>query len=103
MTETYRPVAEVFPPGEFINDELQARGWTQTDLARILGRPLQTVNAIINGKKAITSQTAWELGAAFGTSPEFWMNLETAYRMAQVREVDPGIAERARACSSRRS
>lgn len=103
MTERHRPVAEVFPPGDFISDELHARAWTQADLARILGRPLQTVNAIINGKKAVTPQTAWELGAAFGTSPEFWMNLEMSYRMAQVREVDPGIAERARARSGHRS
>jgi addiction module HigA family antidote len=89
--------AEVFPPGEFIREELEARGKTQGDLARVLGRPLQTVNQIINGRKAVTPQTAIELAHAFGTSPELWLNLESAYRLALARnKVDPGIARRAR-------
>lgn len=49
-----RSVASVFPPGDFIREELEARGWTQRDLAEILGRPIQAVNAIVNGKKEIT-------------------------------------------------
>ncbi|MCI0333556.1 MAG: helix-turn-helix domain-containing protein, partial [Planctomycetes bacterium] len=61
---------EFFPPGEFIRDELEARNWTQEDLAEILGRPLRSVNQIIAGKKAVTPQTAQELAAAFGTTPE---------------------------------
>ena len=64
-------------------------------LATILGRPLQTVNQIINGKKAITAQTAAELAAAFGTSAEYWLNLETAWQLAQVAPPDPAIAKRA--------
>lgn len=89
-------VAEVFPVGEFIREELEARGWTQKDLAEILGRPLQTVNQIVNGKKLVTPQTAVELSKAFGTSAELWLNLETAYRLSQVRTVDADIARRAR-------
>ena len=58
-------VAEVFPPGEFIREELEARGWTQGDLCNILRRPLQTINEIINGKKEITPDTAIALGEAF--------------------------------------
>src|SRR5215210_7162657 len=89
---------EVFPPGDFIRAELAARGKTQADLARVLGRPLQTVNQIINGRKAITPQTALELSQAFGTSPELWLNLEAAYRLAHARlKVDPAIGRRARA------
>ena len=80
-----RSVARVFPPGDFIREELEARGWTQRDLAEILGRPVQAVNAIVNGKKEITPETAIALGAAFQTSPEFWLNLESAYRLASVR------------------
>jgi HTH-type transcriptional regulator / antitoxin HigA len=90
-----RPVAQVFPPGEFIREELEARGWTQRDLAEVLGRPLQTVNAIINGKKEITPRMAVELAAAFGTSPELWMNWETAYRLALAGPPDPAITARA--------
>ena len=91
-----RDVAETFPPGEFIREELEARRWTQTDLAEILGRPLQMVNQMVNGKKRLTSQTAVELGQAFGTSPELWLNLENAYRLSLVRNVDTSIARRAR-------
>lgn len=94
-TRPRRP-AEVFPPGEFIREELEARGWTQGRLAEILGRPLQAVNAIINGKKEITARTAVELAAAFGTSPEFWLNLESAYRLSLAEPADPSIAARAR-------
>jgi HTH-type transcriptional regulator / antitoxin HigA len=72
---------DLFPPGEYIRDELEARGWTQEDLAEILCRPLRTVNQIILGKVAITAQTAQALGAAFGTSAELWANLEGVYRI----------------------
>ena len=88
--------AAVFPPGDFIREELSARGWTQADLARVLGRPLQSVNQIVNGRKRITEQTAAELAEAFGTSAELWLNLETAYRLSRVKPVDPDIARRAK-------
>lgn len=78
-----RPVAEVFPPGEFILEELEARGWSQTRLAKLLGRPVQTINMIVRGKKEITATTAIQLAEAFGTTPELWMNLETAYQLAR--------------------
>src|SRR5713226_10705368 len=73
--------AEVFPPGEFLREELETRGWTQADLAELMGRPLRSINEIINGKKAITAETAIGLGDAFGTSAEYWMNLESLYRL----------------------
>jgi HTH-type transcriptional regulator/antitoxin HigA len=87
---------EIFPPGEFIREELEARGWSQGDFARILGRPLQTVNQIINGKKAITAQTAKEIGLAFDTGPEVWMNLEVAWQLYRSPEADRSIVIRAR-------
>ncbi|CAN5473511.1 HigA family addiction module antitoxin [soil metagenome] len=96
MRKSSKP-AEVFPPGDFIREELQARKWTQGDLARILGRPLQTVNQIINGNKRITAETAKELGMAFGTGPELWLNLENAYRLSIAPEPDQAIATRAMA------
>lgn len=74
-----RVPAEVFPPGEFIRDELEARGWTQQDLADILGRPLKAVSEILAGKRAVTADTAKGLGEAFEVDPQFWMNLESAY------------------------
>lgn len=89
--------AGVLPPGEFIREELEARGWSQSGFAKILGRPLQAVNEIINGRKRITAETAKEIAAAFGTSPELWLNLENAYRLAQTAEPDPAIKKRAAA------
>ncbi len=88
--------AEVFSPGEFISDELQARGWKQEDLARVLGRPLKTVNELIRGKKAITATTALELASAFGTSAQFWLNLESAYRLSLLSSIENDVGRRAR-------
>lgn len=88
--------ADVFPPGEYIRDELEAREWTQTTLAAIMGRPVQTVNEIVNGKKRITPQTAQELARAFGTSAEFWMNLEASYRLALAKSEGEDVELRAR-------
>lgn len=93
-----RKPAEVFPPGDFIKEEMEERGWTQQDLAKILSKPLPTVNQILNGKKAILVDTARRLGAAFGTSAQLWMNLETSYRLygaSELPEVE-GVRLRAR-------
>jgi HTH-type transcriptional regulator / antitoxin HigA len=81
---TNRTPAEVLPPGKFIRDELKARGWTQGDLAQVMGRPETAINLIINDKRGITPDTATEFAAAFGTSPEFWLNLENAYKLSKV-------------------
>ena len=91
-----RRPAEVFPPGDFIKEELEARAWTQTDLAEILGRPQRVVSEIIHGKRAISPETATGLGDAFGTGAQFWMNLESAYQLAQVKDQDEDVARRAR-------
>ena len=92
-----RKPAETFLPGEFIRDELEERGWTQADLAKIMDRPLPTVNLLITGKRAITPETALGLSGAFGTSAEFWMNLETAYQLSKVSpEEDTAVRERAK-------
>ena len=71
--------AELFPAGEILADELDARGWTQADFAEVLGRPAQVVSEIISGKKEITRESAAQIGAALGTSAEFWLNLQDAY------------------------
>ena len=87
--------AEVFPPGEFIRDELEARGWTQTEFAEIIGRPKRTVNELITGKRGITPETARELAAALGPSAQFWMNLDAAYQLSKVAPVTDRIAREA--------
>jgi len=91
--------AEVFPPGEFIRDELGERGWTQADLAKIMGRPLPAINEIILGKRTVTPETAIALGSAFGTSAELWLNLESAFQLSKINIEDHeagAIRERAK-------
>lgn len=80
MKQSPRPARPV-APGAIIRRELEARDWTQKDLARIMGRPAQAINEIVRGTKQITPETAIEMGEAFGTSPQFWTNLEAAYRL----------------------
>jgi HTH-type transcriptional regulator/antitoxin HigA len=97
-TEMLTP-AEVFPPGEYLRDELEARGWTQSEFAEILARPTQVVSEILNDKKEITPETAVAIGEALGTGAEFWLNLQAAYRLHLVRSHQPDatpVARRAR-------
>lgn len=73
-------------PGEILVEEfLKPLGLTQVELARHLGVPLQRVNEVARGKRGVTAETAWLLAQAFGTSPELWINLQTAYDLARAR------------------
>ena len=87
--------AEVFPPGEFIRDELEARGWSQTDLAEAMERPVQVVSEIIRAKKRVTEATARELEAALDIEAEFWVRTEALYRLHQTAPVSSSIRQRA--------
>ena len=88
--------AVVFPPGDFIREELDARGWTQSDLAAILDRPVETVSMLITGKRSVSPDTEHGLGEAFGAGAEYWINLETAYQLAASRKASGGVALRAK-------
>lgn len=79
--EIYPDIA--IPPGETLAEELEARAMSQKSLAQRMGRPYQVVNEIINGKKAITARTAFQLQDALGVSAKFWINLETDYQMTK--------------------
>lgn len=91
-----RIAAEGFPPGEFIIEELEERGWNQVDLADILGKTPAMVNEIIKTKRRITPEVAEGLAAAFGTSAEYWTNLETAYQYWLLRKngTSPQVPQR---------
>lgn len=91
-----RQLAEVFPPGDILKEELEARGWTQTDLAEIIGKSARLVNEVIAGKRAVTPDTARGLADAFGTSAQFWMNLESAYQLSKLKTDASPVARRAR-------
>lgn len=84
MSESIRP-ARAIAPGRIIRRELDARGWSQQDLAVIMGRPEQAISEIIRAKKQITAETALQLAKAFGTSPEFWLNLEMQFQLSQTK------------------
>ena len=72
------------PPGEYLAEEIAARGISQKELSRRMGRPLNAINEIINGKKAITAETALQLEEVMPEIPaRFWLNLETDYRLTK--------------------
>ena len=95
MTVEFR-LTEAPHPGEYIREELEARGWLQRDLAYVLGVPDQSVNVILSGKRGVSPDMAKALGDAFDVNPEFFANLQKSYEMANAREPDPGVTKRAR-------
>lgn len=66
-------------PGEILADELAELGVTPTELARQIKVPPNRLSQIIQGKRSITGDTALRLGHWFGSSPQFWLNLQAAY------------------------
>ena len=81
-TDAYPDVA--IPPGEYLSEEIEARGISQKELAGRMGRPANAINEIINGKKAITAETALQLESVMPEIPaRFWLNLETDYRLTK--------------------
>lgn len=73
------------PPGELLQEELDAIGMTQQELAERTGRPTQVINEIIRDKKRITHDTALELEKVLGIPAHFWVNLEADYQLTQAR------------------
>jgi addiction module HigA family antidote len=74
-------------PGEILREEfLVPMGLSATRLAREIGVPTNRITAIMAGTRAITAETALKLAARFGTSAEFWMNLQTAHDLAVARQ-----------------
>jgi addiction module HigA family antidote len=63
-------------PGEHLREELEELGMSAAELARRLNVPTNRVTSILNGQRAITGDTALRLAHFFGTSPEFWLNLQ---------------------------
>jgi addiction module HigA family antidote len=73
-------------PGEvFLEEFLRPLGVTQVAFADHIGVPLQRANEIVRGKRGVTPETAWLFGQAFGTTAEFWMNLQATPDLALAR------------------
>ena|SRR6185437_15861947 len=94
-------------PGEHLAEELRELGLSAAELSRDVGVPVSRIAGIINGQRGITADTALRLGHWFGTSAEFWLNLQKLYelRRAQARIGDlveklPRRAEREVAATS---
>jgi HTH-type transcriptional regulator / antitoxin HigA len=82
-------------PGTFIEEELEARGWAQADLAYILGMDVSQLNKLIKGATSITPDTAIALGDAFDMPAEFFMNLQKLHDLQKAKKADPGVKTRA--------
>jgi len=68
-------------PGEHLAEELKELSMSAAELARQLGVPTNRVTAILNGRRAITGDTALRRAHFFGTTPEFWLNLQSLYEL----------------------
>src|SRR5690242_1349833 len=85
ITEDRHMARPPIHPGEHLAEELHKLDLSAAELARRLGVPTNRVTSILNGQRAITGDTALRLAHFFGTSAEFWLNLQNLYelRLAQ--------------------
>jgi addiction module HigA family antidote len=97
-------------PGEHLAEQLEALDMSAAELARQLKVPTNRITEILNGRRAITGDTALRLGHFFGTSPEFWLNLQKIYelRLAEAKSWETikglptlGQASKKRGCDIR--
>ena len=73
-------------PGEHLAEELNELGMSAAELARQIDVPVNRITAILNGERGVTADTALRLGHWFGTTPEFWLNLQTLYELRLARQ-----------------
>jgi addiction module HigA family antidote len=73
-------------PGEHLAEELKEVGMSAAELARRLDVPTNRITGILNGQRAITGDAALRLAHFFGTSAEFWLNLQTPYELRTARK-----------------
>lgn len=73
-------------PGEHLAEELEALDMSAAELARKISVPTNRVTQILNGTRAITGDTALRLGHFFGTSAQFWLNLQSLYELRLAEE-----------------
>src|ERR1700758_2716158 len=79
------PVTAIHP-GEHLAEELHVLDMSAAELARRLGVPTNRVTQILNGTRSITGDTALRLGPFFGTSAQFWLNLQSLYDLRRAEE-----------------
>jgi len=90
-TTTEGDLIEPIHPGEILmEDFIEGFGITQNKLAVSIGVPPRRINEIVHGKRGITADTAIRLARYFGTSEEFWMNLQSHYELRTERRALSG-------------
>lgn len=93
MTEVVDGLPAVHP-GSFLKDELAAREASARKFAEHIHVPHNAVTRIINGERSVTAQMAIRLGLAFGTTAQYWLNLQTIYDLKRARAEIPAEALR---------
>jgi HTH-type transcriptional regulator / antitoxin HigA len=78
--------AKKFGPGYFIKEQMDIRGWVQEELAEVLSLSTKHLNSILLDKQPLSIENARKLASAFKTSPHYWLNLDTDYRLWQKQE-----------------
>jgi len=73
-------------PGEHLKEELKTLGMSAAELARKIRVPTNRITQILNGQRSITGDTALRLAHFFGTSPEFWLNLQSLYELRLAKQ-----------------
>ncbi len=85
---------KVFPISKYIKDELLARGWTQSDLAYVMGRKPTEISSLMVGRRQLSPELAQELGVVLGRGAEYWLGIDNAYRLSQTDYVDEAVIQR---------
>lgn len=96
MINNMRPIH----PGEILRGEMEELGLSARQLALALKVPANRITGIINEQRAISADTALRLARYFGTAPEFWLNLQSAYELREARrkvgsEIENDVSPRA--------
>ena len=80
-------IAPIHPGEVLLEDFIEGFGITQNKVAVAIGVPPRRINEIVHGKRGITADTAARLARYFGTTPQFWLNLQTAYELDMVEDL----------------
>lgn len=95
MANKIRPIH----PGEILREELEELNYSANRFAALLHVPVNRITHILNGQRSITADTALRLAKFFGTTPEFWLNLQNAYDLKIAlqksgKKIDHDVARR---------
>lgn len=86
MLTTTDKIEPIHPGEVLMEDFIEGFGITQNKLAVSIGVPPRRINEIVHGKRGITADTALRLAKYFGTSPEFWINLQSHYELDRAED-----------------